>query len=132
MPIQIRISVNENVAETFHVGRLTRNGLSADSVNEYAVVNQHSEPTNAEWDAAPRFTHRYGDDINTIVLEAINRHQKHVTEQDGAIGAQSVPTLPVNRTATDTRNAHRLCGYTSTRMQGACRLPYGHKLGHKS
>lgn len=127
MPIQVRISVNENVTETFHIGRLTRSGLNEDSINEYAVVNQHQEPTPREWDAAPRFTHRYGDDLNTIVLEAISRHQEEIlgTEHTAHI-------IPVHRSTVEAKNNKRLCMYKSSRMKGPCSLSYGHKEGHRS
>ena len=91
MPVQIRIAVNEGVIETFHIGRLTKNGMDEDSINEYAVVNQEPEPTNAQWDAAPRFLHRYGDSITTLGLEAVNRHQQYINDLEGNEDASILP-----------------------------------------
>ena len=77
MPVQVRIALNEDRLETFHIGRMTKLGMKPDSVNEYAVVNQEPEPTNAQWDAAPRFTHRYGDSLTVLSMEAIACHLEH-------------------------------------------------------
>lgn len=79
MPIQIKIHVNEKLIETVHVARLSKSGLQSASVNTYGVLKQSSEPTNAEWDAAPTFEHRYGDDLTTCALKALQRYSESVS-----------------------------------------------------
>lgn len=162
MPVQIRISVNDELVETLHVARLTKLGSVEGSVNEYAVVQQHDEPTNEEWDNAPRFYHAYGDDVVTLALEAIATHQQHVIQESNpnlidwgdeeptafdAISAMvreeafspgtskaslDISSLRVKSRTAEARNSGRVCNYKSSRMKGSCYLPYGHKHGHQS
>lgn len=139
MPIQVRIALNEDTIDTYHIGRISRNGMDEDSVNEYAVVNQHPEPTNNEWDAAPRFEHRYGDSAATLVLKAVNRHQQYLSELiekevSTPLTSQLPPLHVVSLSRQDVANvkASERCNYKSPRMHAPCRLNYGHGRSHQS
>jgi len=86
MPLHVDVHVNNDHVKRFHIARMSKNGLSDTSVNEYSVVDSekephyndtHSystfpqEPTWLEWEEGNRFLHTYGDDILVCVHKAI-------------------------------------------------------------
>lgn len=89
MPIHIDVKINHRLIERIHVSRLTKNGMSSTSVNEYAVVVGEKKrirlpdslidtmefpecPDWLEWEESPnRFMHSYGDDAIVCVLKAL-------------------------------------------------------------
>ncbi len=73
MPLRIEIKINETTLKVLHIARMSHNGLSKNSVNEYSVVIDTGKlnglkkefvesPEEWEWEASDmRFEHCYGD-----------------------------------------------------------------------
>ncbi len=99
MPLHIDVRVNDELIERLHIARLTKNGMSEDSVNEYGVIRSEKEITYDEsgntvkrfarepewvgWLDAPSFQHRYGEDALTCLLRALETlmpERSHVKE----------------------------------------------------
>lgn len=98
MPLHIDVRVNDSVVRRIHIARMTTSGgMNPDSINEYAVVLGELEtighkdngmvikgfrecPEEWEWDLSEiRFTHRYGDDELTCLMNAIQAVKTHET-----------------------------------------------------
>lgn len=87
MPLHIDVRINEEIIERLHISRLSKNGMSEGSVNEYGVIRSVKEtaynesgvtikqfprePEWVEWLEAPSFQHRYGDDSLVCLLRAL-------------------------------------------------------------
>lgn len=61
MPIHIPIYVNDRLIKTYHIGRL-EGDTDPDSVNTYLIVEDDQL-----WRVGKKFTHRYGDSIETCI-----------------------------------------------------------------
>lgn len=92
MPIHVDIRINDTVVESLHVGRMSKNGTHAGSINEYSILKGSdlnkpglvSEPDESEWDKGVRFNHRYGDDVLLALFRGLySLHgQPAVTERE--------------------------------------------------
>jgi len=120
MPVEIRISVNNELFETIRVARVSKLGLSEDDVNEYVVIQQNEDAVVGDWDKSEiKFQHRYGDDLVTLALEALASHQMNragKTISDPAISDLKLPR--------DDTNSKKVCGIG--KGFDRCRRPYGH------
>ena len=61
MPIHIPIYVNDKLIKTYHIGRL-EGDTNPDSINTYLIVEDDQL-----WRVGKKFTHRYGDSIETCI-----------------------------------------------------------------
>ena len=66
MPIHIPIYVNDRLVKTYHIGRV-KGDTNPDSINDYLIVEDDQL-----WRVGKKFTHRYGDGIDTCVIKGIN------------------------------------------------------------
>lgn len=66
MPIHIPIYVNEKLIKTYHIGRL-EGDADPDSVNTYLIKEDDQL-----WTVGIKFTHRYGDGIDTCIHKGLN------------------------------------------------------------
>ena len=66
MPIHIPIYVNDRLIKTYHIGRVAGN-TDTDSINDYLIIEDDQL-----WQVGKKFTHRYGDGIDTCVIKGIN------------------------------------------------------------
>lgn len=66
MPIHIPVYVNDRLIKTYHIGRVAGD-TDPDSINEYLIVEDDQL-----WQVGKKFTHRYGDGIDTCVIKGIN------------------------------------------------------------
>lgn len=98
MPLHIDIKVNESTIRRLHIARITSNGLSPDSINEYAVIMdderkvsaegsslryRHTTPDEWEWMTSTiRFEHRYGDDDLTCLMKAVEAVQQSLHQRN--------------------------------------------------
>ena len=92
MPIHVDIRINDTVVESLHVGRMSKNGTHAGSINEYSILKGSdldkpglvSEPNEPEWDTGVRFNHRYGDDVLLALFRGLYalHGQPAVTERE--------------------------------------------------
>lgn len=73
MPLQIRISVNEKVIETYHIARLRS---KTDGVNEYSVIKQDTVPDDKEWENGVFFTHQQSDGAGRCAEIGLEAHRK--------------------------------------------------------
>lgn len=87
MPLHIDVRINETIVDRLHIARLTKEGMSDSSVNEYGIIRSAKESTYNEsgvlvrrfpqepewvdWLEAPSFEHRYGDDALVCLLRAL-------------------------------------------------------------
>ena len=77
MPIEVSIKVNEREVSVLQIARVSGGfDRNAGKTHTYSVLKQPKPPQrDAEWDAGAKFTHRYGDGVETcvrIALEALN------------------------------------------------------------
>lgn len=61
MPIHVPIYVNDKLIKTYHIGRL-EGDTNPDSINTYLIVEDDQL-----WRVGKKFTHRYGDSIETCI-----------------------------------------------------------------
>jgi hypothetical protein len=61
MPIHVPIYVNDKLIKTYHIGRL-KGDTNPDSINTYLIIEDDQL-----WQAGKKFTHRYGDSIETCI-----------------------------------------------------------------
>lgn len=77
MPLNVSIALNGRPITHFHIGRLSGD-TSADSINTYAVLSSNQpddlQISNADWLAAPRFEHIYGDGAERCVQLALQAY----------------------------------------------------------
>lgn len=66
MPIHIPIYVNDKLIKTYHIGRL-EGDTNPDSINTYLIVEDDQL-----WRVGKKFTHRYGDSIETCISKGID------------------------------------------------------------
>jgi hypothetical protein len=66
MPIHIPIYVNDRLIKTYHIGRVAGD-TDPDSINDYLIIEDDQL-----WRVGKKFTHRYGDGIDTCVIKGIN------------------------------------------------------------
>ena len=62
MPIHVPIYVNDKLIKTYHIGRL-EGDTNPDSINTYLIVEDDQL-----WRVGKKFTHRYGDSIETCII----------------------------------------------------------------
>ena len=65
MPIHVPIYVNDKLIKTYHIGRL-EGDTNPDSINTYLIVEDDQL-----WRVGKKFTHRYGDSIETCISKGI-------------------------------------------------------------
>lgn len=71
MPVQVAISINGRPISEWMVGRVS-GGTHPDDINLYAIFPaRDSRVTQAEIDAAPKVTHRYGDGVEALVARSM-------------------------------------------------------------
>jgi hypothetical protein len=61
MPIHVPIYVNDKLIKTYHIGRISGD-TNPDSINAYLIVEDDQL-----WHVGKKFTHRYGDSIETCI-----------------------------------------------------------------
>ena len=66
MPIHIPIYVNDKLIKTYHIGRL-EGDTNPDSINTYLIIEDDQL-----WRVGKKFTHRYGDSIETCINKGID------------------------------------------------------------
>lgn len=66
MPIHVPIYVNDKLIKTYHIGRL-EGDTNPDSINTYLIVEDDQL-----WRVGKKFTHRYGDSIETCVTKGLS------------------------------------------------------------
>ena len=66
MPIHVPIYVNDKLIKTYHIGRL-EGDTNPDSINTYLIVEDDQL-----WQVGKKFTHRYGDSIETCISKGID------------------------------------------------------------
>lgn len=97
MPLHIDIRINDTLLKRLHIARMTKNGMSPESINEYSVVVSEKESVVRngsivkefkdsadwwEWEVSEiRFYHRYGDDELTLLMLAVQAVKTHNADQ---------------------------------------------------
>ena len=66
MPIHVPIYVNDKLIKTYHIGRL-EGDINPDSINTYLIIEDDQL-----WRVGKKFTHRYGDSIETCITLGLN------------------------------------------------------------
>lgn len=66
MPIHIPIYVNDRLIKTYHIGRL-EGDTDPDSINTYIIIEDDQL-----WQVGKKFTHRYGDGIDTCIYRGLD------------------------------------------------------------
>ena len=66
MPIHVPIYVNDKLITTYHIGRL-EGDTNPDSINKYLIIQDDQL-----WQVGKKFTHRYGDSIETCVTKGLS------------------------------------------------------------
>lgn len=66
MPIHVPIYVNDKLIKTYHIGRL-EGDTNPDSINTYLIIEDDQL-----WRVGKKFTHRYGDSIETCISKGID------------------------------------------------------------
>ena len=66
MPIHVPIYVNDKLIKTYHIGRL-KGDTNPDSINTYLIIEDDQL-----WQVGKKFTHRYGDSIETCITLGIS------------------------------------------------------------
>ena len=72
MPFHVEISLNATHLQTLHVGRMSKNGMSPDSVNTYRTLLLDRRPRIEDSADGVLFTHRYGDGALVCVERALS------------------------------------------------------------
>lgn len=101
MPLHIDIRINDTLLRRLHIARMTKNGMTPDSINEYSVVVSGEESlvrngrivkgfkNSAEWweweVSEIRFYHRYGDDELTLLMLAVQAVKTYNADQKESI-----------------------------------------------
>ncbi len=72
MPIHVDIRINDTLINTLHIGRISGNGTTPNSINTYIVSEGDKPETIDDWfDHGVEYKHRYGDGAEVCVAKAL-------------------------------------------------------------